>query len=236
MAPTIRLDAAALATTSPILPHQQGAWNWLQDQLSPSQVEQFAEIFRAAPAAKEPLLPRPTNPLTGFPYFSQINASDGPEGWRQCQTSSIAMCLSYLKVPGIKDDTDYLRIVKKHGDTTEQTTHVAALKELGVRARFVTNAHPDQIQAEIKAGLPVAMGVLHRGFVNSPKGGHWICCYGFDPFNYIVNDPFGELDLISGQWLRTGGTSGRGLKYSCRNLNSRWLAEGASSGWAWLFS
>jgi hypothetical protein len=236
VAPKIRLDAAALATTSPILPHQQAAWNWLQEELTAPQVAEFAELFRAAPAVKEPLLPKATNPLTGVPYFSQINASDGPEGWRQCQTSSIAMCLSYLKVPGINDDIDYLRIVRKHGDTTEQTTHTAALKELGVKARFVTNASPSQVQAEIKAGLPVAMGVLHRGFVNSPKGGHWIACYGFDMFNYIVNDPYGELNVLSGQWVRTGGASGRGLRYSYRNLNPRWLAEGPASGWAWLFS
>jgi len=236
MAPTIRLDAAALATTKPILPHQQAAWNWLQEQLKENVVMEFAELFRAEPKPKEALLPKAANPLARFPYFSQINSSDGPDGWRQCQTSSLAMCLAYLKVPGIKDDTDYLRIVKKHGDTTEQTTHQAALRELGVKARFVTNASPGQVQGEIKAGLPVAMGVLHHGYVSSPKGGHWIACYGFDPFNYIINDPYGELDLMSGQWLRQGGTSGRGLKYSYKNLNPRWLPEGQSSGWAWLFS
>ncbi len=55
MAPKIRLDAAALATTKPILPHQQAAWNWLQEQLTEPEVTQFAELFRAAPAVKEPL-------------------------------------------------------------------------------------------------------------------------------------------------------------------------------------
>ncbi len=39
---------------------------------------------------------RPTNPLTGFPWFPQLD--NGPDGWRQCQSSSIAMCLAYLGV------------------------------------------------------------------------------------------------------------------------------------------
>jgi GH24 family phage-related lysozyme (muramidase) len=43
--------------------------------------------------------------LRNFPYFHQKD--NGPEGWRQCQTSSIAMCLKYLDTPGINDDTDY---------------------------------------------------------------------------------------------------------------------------------
>ena len=51
--PTIRLDAAALATTSPILPHQQAAWNWLQERLTEPEVGEFAELFRADPAPKE---------------------------------------------------------------------------------------------------------------------------------------------------------------------------------------
>lgn len=40
------------------LPHQQQAWNWLQQQLAPEQLEGFAERFRATPApeAAPPLL------------------------------------------------------------------------------------------------------------------------------------------------------------------------------------
>ena len=58
--PTIRLDAAALATTSPILPHQQAAWNWLQERLTEPDVGEFAELFRADPAPREsPTIPSP---------------------------------------------------------------------------------------------------------------------------------------------------------------------------------
>jgi len=178
---------------------------------------------------------KPTNPLTGFPWFPQLD--NGPEGWRQCQTSSISMCLAYLGVGGIRDDLDYLRVVQRHGDTTSQAAHQAALKELGVKARFVTSCSAAQLQAELRGGLPAAIGILHHGPVSAPSGGgHWIAVQGFDAGNWIVNDPYGNLDLINGQWAQVGGAAGRGQRYSYRNLNPRWLADGPASGWAWLFS
>ena len=236
MADAIRLSSAAEHTERPPLPHQLAAWNWLQEQTS-DHIAQFAEMYRAGPP--KPPAPAVSNPLSGFPYFSQISAdgSDGSNGWRQCQTSSIAMCLAYLKVPGIKDDTDYLRVVKRYGDTTSQTAHQAALKALGVRGRFVQNCSASQLQAEIRSGLPAAIGILHHGTPQHPSGGgHWIAIKGFDAKAWIVNDPYGELDLATGTWARQGGSSGEGQHYSFANLNPRWTVEGGGSGWAWLFS
>jgi len=187
------------------------------------------------PDSVAPAPGRPSNPLAPFPWFPQLN--NGPEGWRQCQSSSIAMCLAYLQVPGINDDLDYLKVVERHGDTTSQQAHQAALKELGVRARFVQNCNAGQLQAEICAGFPAAIGILHHGPATAPSGGgHWITAYGYDAHAWIVNDPYGELNLVNGSWDRQGGNSGRAQRYSYRNLNPRWLAEGPASGWAWLFS
>lgn len=178
---------------------------------------------------------RPTNPLSGFPFFSQND--NGPEGWRQCQTSSIAMCLAYLGAGGIRDDLDYLQVVRRHGDTTSQAAHRAAFAELGVRARFVQSCSAAQLQAEIRSGMPAALGFYHHGPVGAPSGGgHWLACYGFDAFGWVVNDPYGSCDLIRGGWERQGGSSGKAQRYSYRNFNPRWLAEGPATGWAWLFS
>lgn len=236
---SVRAAAEEIAKRGQVLPHQLAAFSALDERLTPEQRQAFTADWRAtgSPAAPTPNPSKPANPLTGFPYFSQINASDGPEGWRQCQSSAMAMCLAYLKVPGIANDTDYLKIVRRHGDTTIQAAHQGALKELGVKARFVQTCSASQAQAEIRAGLPLAMGYLHRGPVSAPSGGgHWLACYGFDAHGWSVMDPFGELDLARGGWLRSGGTSGRGLRYSYRNFNPRWEAEGVGSGWAWLFS
>lgn len=237
MADPIQLLSAAKAHAD--LAHQIAAWRWLQQDLSdnrPQSLAQFAELFRADPPAKDPS-PSPgkiTNPLDGFPFFSQQD--NGPEGWRQCQTSSIAMCLAYLKVPGIKDDRDYLKVVQRYGDTTAQEAHRQALKDLGVRARFRQDLTPGMVQAEIKVGLPVAIGILHHGSIQAPRGGgHYIAVYGFTQDTWIVHDPYGELDLVRGGWSSQAPGSGKAQRYSFRNLNPRFVPQG-NDGWGWVFS
>lgn len=220
------------------LSHQTAALNWLQEQIPSATLADFAELWRADPPIKPQPSPspgRPTNPLTGFPFFSQQD--NGPEGWRQCQTSAIAMCLCYLKVPGIKDDKDYLWVVQRYGDTTSQAAHRQALASLHVRARFRQNMTAAEVQAEIRSGLPVAIGILHHGPVSKPTGGgHYIAIYGFDTTHWIVNDPYGELDLVAGGWASQASNAGKGQRYSFRNLNPRFLPEGPASGWGWVFS
>lgn len=183
-----------------------------------------------------PPSPTVTNPLA-VPYFWQQD--NGPDGWRQCQTSSIAMCLAYLGVPGIKDDTDYLRIVQRYGDTTNQASHQQALNSLGVPAKFKTNGTKADLIRCINANKPVAMGILHHGNVSQPSGGgHYICLIGWtdesESGKTICHDPYGDLDLIAGEWVATGPKSGESIQYSWKNLLPRWdLNNGVSDGWYW---
>jgi len=184
------------------------------------------------PAQQGTVLPE----LQGFPFFAQTD--NGPEGWRQCQTSSIAMALAYLKVPGIHDDLDYLRVVQRHGDTTTQDAHRLALKELGVtKARFRQNMSAAEAMAELRAGFPVVAGILHHGTATAPSGGgHYVAIYGATTSAWRVNDPYGELDMVNGGWTRQGNGAGQAMLYSFKNFNGRWMPEGPKSGWAWLFS
>jgi hypothetical protein len=171
--------------------------------------------------------------LAGFPYFSQLD--NGPDGWRQCQTSAIAMCLCYLGLGGIKDDLDYLKVVQRHGDTTVQAAHQKALAELKVSAVFRTNVTTLEIKAELRAGRPVAAGLLHRGTPTRPTGGgHYVAIKGYTNKAWLVNDPYGSVNLVSGGWSAQGGTSGKDQSYSFANTNNRFL-DGEAGGWAWLF-
>jgi len=236
MADPIRLTSAVRADRG--MAHQTAAWNWLQEQQRPEVLAEFAELFRADPPAKPEASPSPgrvSNPLA-VPYFAQLDIDNGTEGWRQCQTSSIAMCLAFLKVPGITDDVDYLRIVRRYGDTTNQQAHQLALKALGVRARFRQDMTQGDLLGELKAGLPVAIGILHHGPASAPTGGgHYITAIGYTADAWIVHDPYGELDLVNGGWAKQGGGSGKSLRYSFRNTNPRWM-PGGGDGWGWVFS
>ena len=171
--------------------------------------------------------------LRDFPYFYQRD--NGPEGWRQCQTSSIAMCLHYLDVSGINDDLDYLKIVSKYGDTTERETHHRALAELNVYAKFTTSADEYAVRKEIDKGLPVVAGLLHHGDISQPTGnGHFVVITGYSESYWLVQDPYGELDLVNGGWAATGAEAGKNIHYSFKNMNPRLFYGGGANGWCWL--
>jgi lysozyme len=171
--------------------------------------------------------------LRNFPYFYQTD--NGPEGWRQCQSSSIAMCLKYLDVPGINDDVDYLKIVRKYGDTTWREPHFEAMKELGVTAKFIKDADAQDVKDQIDKGLPVVAGILHHGTVDYPAGGgHFVVITGYGKDHWLVQDPYGELDLIEGVWVKTGPTSGKNIHYSFKNMNPRLFVGGGANGWCWV--
>jgi hypothetical protein len=79
-------------------------------------------------------------------------------------------------------------------------------------------------------GKPVPMGILHKGSVSAPTGGHWIVAIGAwkNHQGYVVHDPYGELDLVNGTY---GSKDGANLRYSQKNLGPRWLVENPNSGW-----
>ena len=172
--------------------------------------------------------------LRNFPYFWQQD--NGPEGWRQCQTSSIAMCLKYLGTKGINDDVDYLRYVNKHGDTTTRDAQFKALADIGVAATFKTNLDAEDIKNQIKKGKPVAVGILHHGTAENPSGGgHFIVVTGFSDSYWLVQDPYGALDLVNGHWAAQGPTSGKNQHYSFANMDPRLFVGGGADGWGWIF-
>ena len=58
-------------------------------------------------------------------------------------------------------------IVQMFGDTTLQSSHIQALKSLGVKARFRTDGGKQDLINRIQAGFPVPIGILHHGHVSS---------------------------------------------------------------------
>ena len=213
---------------------QVKAWALLQQKTPGKLKAEFAALFRSGPPRKPLHIQQSANPLPGFPFFDQKD--NGFEAWRQCQTSSIAMCLKYMKVKGINTDIDYLRFVNRHGDTINQESHKKALAGLGVKANFATNRTIAQCKEQIDEGRPVCLGVLHHGPASAPiGGGHYIVAYGYDESYWRVMDPFGDIDLVAGGLASMRPNSGKALKYSFRHLNPRVFHPNDGNGWAWFF-
>jgi GH24 family phage-related lysozyme (muramidase) len=172
--------------------------------------------------------PRPDQKILQVRYFSQNDNASGT-GYRECFSSSCAMIAAqYGKV---RTDDAYNAIRARFGDSTDAQAQVRALRSLDLDARFITNAAPGLIEAEILAGRPVAVGWLHHGPVTAPTGGgHWTCCIGFTPEAFVMNDPNGEADMMNGGYLNH--TGGAGVRYSRRNWLRRWEVDGPGTGWA----
>ena len=204
------------------LPHQLAAWNGLQETLTAKQVEDFAELYRAAPAAK----PSPfANPLKVL-WQSQLDNASGT-GYRECFSSSCAMLAMHWNK--VANDDAYNAIRSKYGDSTDAQAQLLALRSLGLKANFHTDGTPAKLEAEIDAGRPVAVGWLHHGPVSGPSGGgHWSVVTGYTAAAWIQNDPNGEASLVGGGY--TGNTKGAGVIYSRKNWNPRWM-PGGTGGW-----
>lgn len=226
------------------LPHQRQAWQLLQRSLTAEQLGAFAAAFRAPAVAQAATRPPAASNSNGLiqlavPYLSQNDSTTG-QGSRMCFASTCAMAAAFLK-PGCLNgsgqlDDRYLALVQSHGDTTEASAQVAALRSLGLSARFRTDGCIDHLIEQLQRGIPCPVGWLHKGSVSAPSGGgHWSLVIGWDPatLQVLMHDPNGEADLVNGGYVTTAIGSGEAQRYSERNWGRRWMVEGAGSGW-WI--
>ena len=187
-----------------------------------------------APVSKLPgPVPFP-NPLR-VPFYSQRDSTVAGQAMRMCFSSSCAMLIAALRpgaISGPDADDQYLKRVRQFGDTTDATAQLRALRSYGIVARFTQTADWADIERQILRGVPVPAGFLHKGPSSNPAGGgHWLTVIGFTKTAVIVNDPFGDMDVVQGVYLSSRGA---GLAYSRKNWGPRWLVEGPRSGWAIL--
>ena len=171
------------------------------------------------------------NPLEGVPRFQQRDCAQLSQRDRTCFSSSCAMLLEALKpgtLPGANGDDQYLAVVQRYGDTTDAGVQLQALAHYGISARLVQTADFALIEEQIARGIPVPCGYIHRGPVDRPTGsGHWLLVYGHTPTHLVVNDPWGEPDLVSGATLNANGM---GLRFSRQNFGRRWMVEPIGGG------
>ena len=177
---------------------------------------------------------KPTVPgVLPVPYYPQTD--NYRDANRTCNSSSCAMCLEYFKpgtLQGAKGDDAYIRKVFAIGDTTNHDVQTRVLKDYGINSDFRYNLGFADLDRELSAGRPVVIGILHRGSLSSPTGGHLLVVIGKKGEDYIVNDPYGSLnDGYTGPV-----TNGKGAVYKRSDLNQRWLTNGKDkTGWGRIF-
>jgi len=173
-----------------------------------------------------------TEKVLDVPYEYQLDNASGT-GYRECFSSSCAMIAKYYGK--VNSDDQYNAIRAKFGDTTSSDAQVLALRDLGLKPRFITNGTAAVLENEIKNGRPVAVGWLHYGPPSAPHGGgHWTCCVGYTPDAFIFNDPNGEADMLNGGYKSNTKESGKFVHYSRNNWLRRWECDGPGTGWAIL--
>jgi len=169
------------------------------------------------------------------PYYPQTD--NYRDANRTCNSSSCAMCLEYLKpgtLKGAKGDDAYVQKVFAIGDSTDHAVQTRVLESYGVKSQFSYNLSFADLDKSLSAGKPVVIGILHRGSLSAPTGGHMLCVIGKSPDgkSYICNDPYGSLnDGYTGPV-----TKGKGAVYSKEVLKYRWLEKGKDkTGWGRIF-
>ena len=170
--------------------------------------------------------------ILDVPFFPQTD--NYRDANRTCNSSSCAMCLEYFKpgpLKGAKGDDAYVQKVFAVGDTTDHTVQTRVLESYGIRSKFSYNLKFSDLDREISEGRPVVIGILHRGPLSNPTGGHMIVVIGkTQSGDYVVNDPYGSLN--DGY---TGAVSnGKGVVYKRSDLSRRWCPAG-NDGWGRIF-
>ena len=178
--------------------------------------------------------PAPKEINLNVPYYNQVD--NYRDASRTCNSSSCAMCLEFLKpgtLHGTKGDDAYIQKVFSIGDTTDHAVQTAALASYGVKSEFDYNLGFSDIDKSLSAGKPVVIGILHRGSLSAPTGGHMVVVKGKTAKgDYYINDPYGSLnDGYTGPV-----ENGKNTVYSKDQLIHRWLDHGADkTGWGRIF-
>ena len=185
----------------------------------------WVRIYRTQPE-------KPKSSILDVPFFPQTD--NYRDAHRTCNSSACAMALEYFKpgtLKGAKGDDAYVQKVFSIGDSTDHLVQTRVLASYGIKSHFSYSLSFSDLDRELSNGRPVVIGILHRGSLSAPTGGHMVVVIGKTPTgDYVVNDPYGSLnDGYTG-----AVTNGRGAVYTRAVLARRWCPAG-NDGWGRIF-
>jgi hypothetical protein len=211
-------------------PKHIAAVDQLELDIDPKLIDDSANwvrIFRTQPEA-------PKTTTLAVPFYPQTDNYALANS--TCNSSSCAMALEFLKpgtLKGPKGDDAYLRKVLALGKSTDHNVQTKVLESYGVYSTWKQTLTFADLDRELGLRKPVVIGILHRGTLSAPTGGHILVVIGesSDGKSYVVNDPFG--DLMDG--YTTDVYNGKGALYPKYILEKRWTVDGPNSGWGRVF-
>lgn len=166
------------------------------------------------------------------PFYPQTD--NYRDASRTCNSSSCAMALEYFlpgTLVGARGDDAYIEKVFSIGDTTDHSVQTRVLLTYGIKSHFSYGLSFDDIDHELAEGSPVVIGILHRGTLSAPTGGHMVVVRGKTTSgDYVVNDPYGSLN----DGYTSSVMNGKGAIYSRYDLSYRWCPNG-NDGWGRIF-
>lgn len=176
----------------------------------------------------------PKGTILNVPFYPQTDNYRDAD--RTCNSSACAMCLEYFKpgtLVGPQGDDAYIRKVFSIGDTTNHDVQTKVLSGYGISSRFAYNLSFADLDRELNSGRPVVIGILHRGSLSAPTGGHMCVVIGKTANgDYVINDPYGSLN----DGYTSSVQNGKGVVYKKSVLERRWTPDGPKSGWGRLFA
>jgi len=179
------------------------------------------------------IVKKPKTLVLNVPFYPQTDNYRDPN--RTCNSSACAMCLEYFKpgtLKGYTGDDSYIRKVFAIGDTTDHTVQTRVLESYDIQSSFSYKLSFDDLDRELTNKRPVVIGILHRGTLSNPSGGHMVVVIGKTPAgDYIVNDPYGNLN----EGYTGPVTNGKGPIYKRSELSRRWCPKG-NDGWGRIFT
>lgn len=176
---------------------------------------------------ERPVISRKNGIKLAVPFFKQTDNIYEPD--RTCNTSSCAMVAKFLGAK-ISGDDEYYSILRQFGDTTDHGAQTKALERIGIVSQWRTDLGFSDLDRSLKAGLPIVIGILHRGPTSDPRGGHMLVVGGEAGEDYVCFDPYGSLlDSYS-----ASVDNGNGVVYPRSELEARWTV-GGGGGWGRTF-
>jgi len=177
---------------------------------------------------------KPKGSILDVPFYPQTDNYRDPQ--RTCNSSACAMCLEYFKpgtLKGAQGDNAYIQKVFAIGDTTDHAVQTKVLSGYGIDSKFSYSLSFADLDFQLSNNRPVVIGILHRGSLSSPTGGHMVVVIGKTAKgDYVVNDPFGDLN----DGYTSSVYNGKGAVYTRFVLERRWTVDGPASGWGRVFS